>query len=177
MRILLLGLLSLCLSLPAAAQGFLDAFSKTGPNRPPAVEDQIPPDGFLMLFGPEPRVTGGRAVNLLDLAAVVQWRQHRRQFSGLADVSLDEDVVTQVMAESGGVPIAWRDTRGHIFIAIVGGPVTLTHFARSQFQVLNADSAAQIVVINMIHRGGCFDPLPKRHIAALGFKNAANCKK
>jgi hypothetical protein len=178
MRSLLL-VFTLCCALcwPASGQGLLDAFSKTGPGRPPAIEDQIPPDGFLMIFGEQPQPgAGGVRVTVRDLAKVVQWRQNRRQFKRLSDAPLDDERVELVMSESGGLPIVWESVQGALYVAVIHDQVNLTHFPYRSFVRMPVPLTSQAVVQNLVARGVCIDPYPERLGPVLGNVNTKNCK-
>ncbi len=151
------------------------AFSDTGPGRPPAVEDVFDPD-FEMIYGPEPSgPPGGGLWKMSHKAAIVQWQEARRRFKGLVDVDLPLATEVQVMQESAGVVFAYETNSGRVYLAIVGGPVTLTRFSLRVFQKVAALGVATAVVNSILHRGGCFNPLPARHVRALGAKNKRNC--
>ena len=153
---------------------FMDAFSKIGPNRPPAVEDVFDPD-FEMIWGEEPTgpSDGGRW-GMKHKRAIVQWQQARRRFKALTDVDLPDETEELVMAESGAVAIPWESNTGRVYLAILGGAKTLTNFPLRIFQRLPAGTVSTIVVNNIIHRGGFVDPLPERHRRALGENNNKN---
>ncbi len=139
--------------------GVLDAFSKTGPGRPPAIEDVFDAD-FDTIFGPEPRVTGGRRVNLRDMAAVVQWRQNRRQFAGLADFEMDESLAMLIMETTEAVPVAWKDKKGREFVAIVGDTPVYRLAARKLFENPNVGDPEVYVWSAIVARGGYVPNLP-----------------
>ncbi len=153
---------------------FMDAFSKTGPNRPPAVEDVFDPD-FEMIWGEEPTgpPDGGRW-GMRHKAAIVQWQQAKRRFQGLIDVDLPDETEELVFEESGGVAIPWESNAGRQYVAILGGAKTLTNFPLRIFERLPALNVATFIVRNIIHRGGYIDPLPERHKRALGENNNEN---
>ena len=181
MRFLLAFVLLLSFAVPPAVaadvpcEGVMCSFSHTGPGRPPAVEDVYDPD-FEMIYGPEPSgpPAGGRW-SMRHKAAIVQWQEARRRFKGLVDVDLPPATEGQVMQESGGVVLAYETNSGRVYLAIVGGPVTLTRFSLRVFQKVAAPAVAQAVVNSILHRGGCFNPLAARHARALGAKNKRNC--
>jgi hypothetical protein len=155
--------------------GWRCAFEATGPARPPAPEDVFNPD-FDMIFGPEPRPTGGVRWTMQDKAAIVQWSQARRSFKGISEQPLNPENEATVMAESGGVPIVWEDVKGNLYVAVLGGPALITSYPFATFNAIPAPSAGGSVVYSMLRKGGCFDPLPQRFGPVAQGINADNCK-
>lgn len=163
--------------------GVMCAFSHTGPGRPPAIEDQIPPAGFLDIFGEEPPPfgVGGRPINLTrDMAPVIAWRRGRREFKELADFSMDGAVVEGIMTHTGGVPLAWSTHRGKTYVAVVGGPVDLFRIPTLIFTSPNMPAINQVVAVvhNMVSRGACVPSVPGGSATAkLSANNKRNCGK
>ena len=189
MKLLLACLLLLSFAaLPAFAAdapcvGVMCAFSDTGPGRPPAIEDQIPPAGFLIVFGEEPPPfgVGGKRINLTrDLAPAIAWRRARREFKELADFSMDAAVVEGIMIHTGGTPLAWSTHRGKTYVAVVGGAVDLFRIPTSIFTSPNMPAINQIVAVvhNMVSRGACVPSVPGGSATAtLLANNKRNCGK
>jgi hypothetical protein len=178
--VLMAGLM-LAMAVPLQAQecvGVMCAFSNTGPGRPPALEDTIPPDGFVMIFGEEPPPfgVGGQRVKLSDMAKAVQWRQNRQQFKGLLDIEVDAERVAIVLLEAQGVPFAWESVSGGRYIAVVGGGASFTHMPLATFLSLPVPDVGQTVGHMMIMRGACLDPVPERFNPVYKARNVENCK-
>ncbi len=190
MKLLLACLLLMSFAVPPAVAaeapcvGVMCAFFATGPGRPPAIEDQTPPAGFLMIFGEEPPPfgVGGQRINLTrDMAPAIAWRRARREFKELADFSMDATVVEGIMTHTGGTPLAWTNQRGKSFIAVVGGPVDLFRIPTSIFTSPNIAAINQIVAVihNMVSRGACVPSVPAGGFGTekLSANNKRNCEK
>lgn len=184
-RLISFAALLCLLSFPGLAQdevpcGFPCVFG-VGPNRPPAVEDVFDAD-FDLIFGPEPRLEGGKRVNVRDMAKIVQWRQDRRQWGGLIDLEIDLELAQRLFEYTdGGFPVAWKDTSGREFVAFVGVDFPVH---RGRPRVFAPDSPFgypdAIIMRWLIQKGNCIPNFPSdeatgRRLDALRSRNDQVC--
>lgn len=155
------------------------AFACAGPNRPPAIEDQVPPDGFLLIFGEEPPPfgIGGRTVNIgRDRVPVIEWRVARREFSSLADFEIDADLLEKIVRHVGGVPIAWKTHTGKVYVAFPDTDRPLYRVSTRLFQH-NEGTILLSLAHTIVGRGGCVPEVPGGSgTQTLQRDNAENCK-
>lgn len=159
--------------------GFRCVFG-TGPNRPPAVEDIYDAD-FDTIFGAAPVLEGGKRVNIRDMAEIETWRQNRRQFGGLIDFEVDEQVVFDLFeATQGGFPVAWKDVKGQEYVAFIGVSTPLYRLPTFWFTDPNFGFVQSKVYWQLVMRGGCIPKFPTdaatlRNLGMLRARNDANC--